>query len=241
METKWTAYTACFVVLTTIVGSLLYNNTGNKPTTQNMTYASRFASIVQHSRKVEDGNNNKQIQRDLGINILKQRIGDESIAETLTRLQLKFKPGREFIKMPMSSTVDENPYPYNYPSIRYVEWKDLTFDTKQILGTGLGYTKSSWNYMNAEVESKKFDQLSIKAQQSLQMIGIENYVWDCFINHYSSYSRQELKNLGLDQYTNLLSKVSYQRWSELKENEKYAAKQLCFSEHTWDEDPLGTW
>jgi len=69
METKWAAYTACLVILTTIVGSLLFGNTGNKPTTQKMTHASRFASIVQHSRKVEDGNNNKQIQRDLGINI----------------------------------------------------------------------------------------------------------------------------------------------------------------------------
>jgi len=197
-----------------------------------MTHNSRFANFY---------DNNKQTQRDLGINILNQRIGDESIAETLTRLQLKFKPGREFIKMPMSSTVDDNPYPYRYPSIRYVEWNDLSFDTKQILGTGLGYTKSSWNYMNAAVEAKKFDQLSIKAQQSLQMIGIENYVWDCFINHYSSYSRQELKNLGLDQYTNVLSNVSYQRWSELTVNEQYAATQLCFSQHTWDEDPLGTW
>jgi len=141
----------------------------------------------------------------------------------------------------MSSTVDENPYPYNYPSIRYVEWNDLSFDTKQILQTGLGYTKSSWNYMNAEVESKKFDQLSVKAQRTLMMLGIDKYVFDCFLNQYSSYSRQELNNLGLDQYTNLLSNVTYQRWSELKENEQYAATQLCFSEHTWDEDPLGTW
>jgi len=231
METKWAAYTACLVILTTIVGSLLFGNTGNKPTTQKMTHAKGI-------KRVED---NKQIQRDLGINILKQRIGDESIAETLTRLQLKFKPGREFIKMPMSSTVDENPYPYRYPFIRYVEWNDLSFDTKHMLETGLGYTKSSWNYMNAEVESKKFAQLTTTAQQSLQMIGIENYVWDCFFNHYSSYSRQELKKLGLDQYTNALSSVSYQRWSKLTKNEQYAATQLCFSQHTWDEDPLGTW
>lgn len=211
----------------------MYGNTGNKPAIQKMTHASKGIKPA----SMED----KQTQRDLGINILKQRISDESIAETLTRLQLKFKPGREFIKMPMSSTIDDNPYPYSYPSIRYVEWNDLSFDTKHILETGLGYTKSSWNYMNAAVEAKKFDQLSIKAQQSLQMIGIENYVWDCFINHYSSYSRQELKNLGLDQYTNILSNVSYQRWSELIENEQYAATQLCFSQHTWDEDPLGTW
>lgn len=197
---------------------------------------------TQRIHSMEDSNNNnKQIHRDLGIIILKQRVGDESIAETLTRLQLKFKSGREFIKMPMSSTVDENPYPYNYPSIRYVPWNELSFDTKQILGAGLGYTKSSWNYMNAEVESKKFSQLTIKAQQSAKMLSIDSYVWDCFFNRYSSYSRQELKNLGLDQYTNLLSSVSYQRWSELTGNEQYAATQLCFSEHTWDEDPLGTW
>ena len=142
----------------------------------------------------------------------------------------------------MSSTVDENPYPYSYPSIRFVEWNDLTFDTKHMLETGLGYTKSSWNYMNAEIESKKFDQLTRKAQKTLMRgLSMDSYVWDCFINHFSSYSRQELKNLGLDQYTNVLSNVSYQRWSELKEDEQYAATQLCFSQHTWDEDPLGTW
>lgn len=109
--------------------------------------------------------------------------GDESIAEMMSGIQLKFRPSN----MPEERTqsigiVEANPFPYNYPKIRYVPWHDLSKETKDIVEEEFGYNVVSWNYMSHIVESNAFSTFDAKQQKSLLMLGIDENVWDCFIN-----------------------------------------------------------
>lgn len=153
---------------------------------QNESHAARFAKNIGRNNQARELGRDKMM---VTTNELARAIGDETIAETLSRIQLKFKPGSQNNKRPMSDSITEttnnSPFPYRYPEIRYVQWNELSYATKEILETSLGYSKGSWNYMSNEIETKTFNELTTKQQRAANMLGIDGNVWDCFINRES--------------------------------------------------------
>ncbi|KAL3762766.1 LOW QUALITY PROTEIN: hypothetical protein ACHAW5_000202 [Stephanodiscus triporus] len=145
--------------------------------------------------------------------------GDESIAEMMSGIQLKFRPS----KMPEERTqaigvVEANPFPYNYPKIRYVPWHDLSKETKEIVEEEFGYNVVSWNYIASS--SNAFSTFDAKQQKSLLMLGIDENVWDCFINHYMAYDRGQLEEFGLGRYADTLLAAQSMDWKELSAAER---------------------
>lgn len=181
-------------------------------------------------------------------NRLHDAIEGESIAETLSRIQLKLKPESDRQKLMMMtpkmdprSSEEGNVFPYGYPKIRYVEWDDLTEWTTGILESSFGYKKGSWNRMSNTIESRDFSSLDDDQQKLLSLMAIDENVWDCFINHYSAYSRKDLQRKGLYDYVTTLTDMSSKKWARLNAEQKSAATQLCYSEDIWDKRTLGTW
>lgn len=277
---KCIAYTGLVGIAILISGLFISKHTSSpvhKPedtaSIQNESHAARFAKNIGRNNQARELGRDKMM---VTTNELARAIGDETIAETLSRIQLKFfKPESHNNARPMSDSIAEttnnNPFPYRYPEIRYVQWNELSYATKEILETSLGYSKGSWNYMSNEIETKTFNELTTKQQRAANMLGIDGNVWDCFINRescvycylnilqcithklyilhnilyamldYSSYNKRDLQSKGLDQYVSVLSEVVYKRWDELNDDAKQAATQLCFFQQTWDEETLGTW
>lgn len=116
--------------------------------------------------------------------------GVESIAETMTRTQLKLRPPPDIpVERTQSTGVvaegggGANPFPYNYPKIRYVPWHDLSKMTRDIVGgEEFGYNVVTWNYMSHDIEGSAYSALDPRQQKTLLMLGIDENVWDCFIN-----------------------------------------------------------
>jgi hypothetical protein len=114
--------------------------------------------------------------------------GGESIAEAMTRTQLKFRPPTDILEERTQSMGDlaeggTNPFPYNYPKIRYVPWHDLSKMTRDIVGgEEFGYNVVTWNYMSHDIEGSAYSALDPRQQKTLLMLGIDENVWDCFIN-----------------------------------------------------------
>ncbi|KAL3816036.1 hypothetical protein ACHAXA_010341 [Cyclostephanos tholiformis] len=176
-------------------------------------------------------------------------VGVESIAEMMTRIQLKLRPPTtDAVLEKRTESIDgvnvvetRNPFPYNYPKLRYVPWHDLSSETKVFLEGAFGYDIGSWNYMSHVVESRAYSTLDAKQRKSLLMLGIDENIWDCFINHYTAYDRDQLNGFGLGQYTDMLLAAETKYWSDLTANEREAATRFCFFKEVWDRDPLGTW
>mmetsp|Transcript_30395 Transcript_30395/g.55113 ORF Transcript_30395/g.55113 Transcript_30395/m.55113 type:complete len:392 (+) Transcript_30395:121-1296(+) len=173
---------------------------------------------------------------------LKARKDDESIAETLARTQLKLRPETRIKKRTQQSSASgNNAFPYRYPKIRYVPWNKLSKDTKEIVEKIFGYYEGSWNYMSHIIESKAFSDLTKSQQKNALFLGIDENVWDCFINHYASYNKQDLVRLGLYEHVTTLSNVISKTWEQLSKDEIQAATKLCYSKEVWNKETLGTW
>mmetsp|Transcript_15624 Transcript_15624/g.32976 ORF Transcript_15624/g.32976 Transcript_15624/m.32976 type:complete len:399 (-) Transcript_15624:52-1248(-) len=176
------------------------------------------------------------------------QIYRETIAESLARTQLHLRPEEETTSIMKTNTQTlsnnqqsgNSPFPHPYPTIRYVPWENLSHDTKQMVVKDFGYTKGSWNYMANVVEGKTFEMLTRNQQESAMVLGMNEDVWDCFINHYTSYSRNELENRGLYQHVRTIVNVS-KPWERLNDDEIHSATELCYSKETWNKLALGTW
>ena len=112
-------------------------------------------------------------------------VGNKSIAEIMTRIQLKLRPP----SMAMDAVLEErmeaidginvvemrNPFPYNYPKLQYIPWHNLSIKTKVqcwLVELHVDVVKS-WAYL----------MLDAKQWKSLLLLGIDKNIWDCFINH----------------------------------------------------------
>jgi hypothetical protein len=84
-------------------------------------------------------------------------VGVESIAETMTRTQLKLRP------------------PPDIPVER-------TQSMGIVAGEEFGYNVVTWNYMSHDIEGSAYSALDPRQQKTLLMLGIDENVWDCFIN-----------------------------------------------------------
>lgn len=132
------------------------------------------SSMVMYKREKNSDKDSKKVE-------LEDQLDGETIAEALTRMQPALRPEVELKKKRSGRTSVDNGFPYRYPTIRYVPWEELTDDTKEIVGD-FGYNKRSWNGMSHEIEGWAFADLSKGQQESALLLGIDENVWDCFIN-----------------------------------------------------------
>lgn len=170
-------------------------------------------------------------------------VVEESIAESMTRMQMKFRspPSSSSQRSSNVTTVDVNPYPCAIPQIRYVPWNKLTQDTQQIVSL-LGYDHSSWDYTtHALLEDAPFSAFSESQKKAALFIGIDECVWDCFFNHYKAYSTEMLAQLGLDGHVPTMLEMQSKYWKDMSDAERETAAKFCYFEQLWNEEPLGTW
>jgi hypothetical protein len=126
-------------------------------------------------------------------------VVDESIAERMTRMQFKLRPTTTDIVLEgrmasmgdleggttttKTTTTADSPFPYRYPKLRYVPWRDLSGETKDYVTRVFGYNVGSWNYMSSHaIEGMAYSALDKDQRTGLLMLGIDEDVWDCFIN-----------------------------------------------------------
>lgn len=168
---------------------------------------------------------------------------EESIAESMTRMQIKFRtpPSSSTSQRSPVSTVEVNPYPCAIPKIRYVPWNKLTADTQEIVSL-LGYDPSTWDYTtHASLEDAPFSAFSESQKKAALFIGIDECVWDCFFNHYKAYSTEMLTELGLDGHVTTILEIQSKYWKDMSDVEKETATKFCYFEEVWNEEALGTW
>ena len=124
------------------------------------------------------------------------------------------------------------------------------------LAEELDYGEWKWDYPGyyEDIEDTSFAwQEDIDV---LEQMGFNQYTWDCWINHYSDYTWEELECFGLDSaYMKLgWSKETWDSWDEddwpeqeftnwtlLYEEEQIAATELCYFPELWDQIPLEDW
>jgi hypothetical protein len=156
--------------------------------------------------------------------------------------------GQESIRLLANSRgIDE-------PEFRYVEWNDLGQAQKTAAGTGLDYTKATWNVPGtAEVELLAFSSLTTENMAAAIALGFSEEVWDCYVNHYDDYAWAELATEGVQQYFITLgwTEASWtgvadppasddEFFSDLSSGEKTAAEEICYNKLLWNGESLGS-
>ncbi|KAL9180791.1 hypothetical protein ACHAXT_011244 [Thalassiosira profunda] len=181
-----------------------------------------------------------------GMQMTAARNRGESIAEAFAQNDLQFRPaGNPGQMKAQTSESDANAsgFPHKYLAIRYVPWAQLSETTRSMMADDFGYNEEEWNTLESnDVEGSTFSQLTQGQKDGLSMMGINGDVWDCFVNHYSSYHRTDLQDLGIyEGAVELWNVRSEKDWDELSEKEVVWATRLCYTEEVWNGLTLGTW
>jgi hypothetical protein len=159
--------------------------------------------------------------------------------------------------VPSSSTMPSMaPIPYSRSSridVRYLSWDDLTDDqkTSAIL---LSYNRTSWDIPGTNpIEMLQYNSLTVEESAAAQTLGYTTpLTWDCWQNHYFNYNWTYLgaTYIQVVQWYEILGWNSIKwdnqlvdppltdgmTWYELRDNERYAAAQLCYTQQTWDRE-----
>ncbi len=149
-----------------------------------------------------------------------------------------------------------NGYPIAIPSLRFMPWKRIIADNNatqmELLQDSLGYDEFTWNVLRlADVEQNGWHELTSKESSAIEdVFSLDDAGWDCWINHYDSYSWSDLINSGI--YAHFIglgwSEVAWEDvegevdspeserklWHELDETEQYHATELCYIQENWD-------
>jgi hypothetical protein len=147
-------------------------------------------------------------------------------------------------------------YPIPIPSLRFMPWKEIIADNNttrlKLLQDTLGYDEFTWNVLRlAPVEQNAWYELTSSESNAVETIfGLDNAGWDCWINHYDSYSWADLMTSEIDEHFIGLgwSEASWvddegevgppaseeKQWHELNDVEQYHATELCFIQENWD-------
>ncbi|KAL7525514.1 hypothetical protein ACHAXR_001042, partial [Thalassiosira sp. AJA248-18] len=145
-------------------------------------------------------------------------------------------------------------FPYPYPYTRFTRWTELeTFERD--IARSLDYARNSWD--NLEIlylESNRFIDLNVQQQQSISSLGMDENMWDCYVNHYNGYYWSDLQAAGAAQYYAVLgwSEESWEEgiglpatedmyWEELSEVQQEAGHMLCYFRNSWDWISLAAW
>eukprot|EP00571_Detonula_confervacea_P011923 CAMPEP_0172304960 /NCGR_PEP_ID=MMETSP1058-20130122/6291_1 /TAXON_ID=83371 /ORGANISM="Detonula confervacea, Strain CCMP 353" /LENGTH=1111 /DNA_ID=CAMNT_0013016367 /DNA_START=17 /DNA_END=3355 /DNA_ORIENTATION=+ len=134
--------------------------------------------------------------------------------------------------------------------LRYVPWNRLDRNTQVVATEHLRYTKETWDNLGTNpIESLRWDDLSDKQKNASIELGFEDEVsWNCWMNHWESFSWKQLYTLKLTPYLTSLgwdlnSWNSQHRdtpmarkgdWSELTVEQRGNASQLCYYKTSYD-------
>ncbi|CAJ1936017.1 unnamed protein product [Cylindrotheca closterium] len=143
------------------------------------------------------------------------------------------------------------------PSFRFGDWKTTVYTNLTMLYfvDVFGYTETTWDMPGTNpIEHLSF--LDIHDQELLAYMGMSSFQYDCWINHYQSYSWNELECYGLAaEYTTLgwdadswgsihstkWTLKEEKEWGDLTPAEQDAARSLCYFPELWNGTPLGDW
>ena len=146
------------------------------------------------------------------------------------------------------------PIPYTRSpriDVRYLSWDDLTDDQKTA-AVLLSYNRSSWdNPGTNSIELLQYNSLSAEESSAAFTLGYTTpLTWDCWQNHYTSYNwtYSGATYIQVVQWYEILgwNAIKWEdklvdppltdgmTWYELRDNERYAAAQLCYTQRTWD-------
>lgn len=166
------------------------DNAAHKPTTLTSSQKEPERHLEDAAVQAESGSETiaRELKKKRKANPIEGRNEGETIAKTLARMKMKLRHpvNKQTMKMRSHSLNTEentdNVFPYRYPKIRYVQWNELSAETKEIVEEAFGYDEGSWNDISHDIESEQFSKLSDDHQKSALLLGIDENVWDCFIN-----------------------------------------------------------
>jgi len=148
---------------------------------------------------------------------------------------------------PAYVSADEFRFPT--PAFRYEPFHKLDSTSQNIAEEKLDYLELTWNnYGLAPVERKQWSSLTSNERDGASLLGYTEDTWDCFINHYEDYTWDELAEKGVQGYYEGLgwTREHWERtvdtivytesrwWTQLTDNEKQAANNLCYFKENWD-------
>lgn len=146
------------------------------------------------------------------------------------------------------STAGAQTFPYEKPAKRYTPWQSLSSADQSTAQSTLGYTPITWNVPNlAPVEQLGWWQFTDTQKSGAQSLGFSEDQWDCFINHFTSYTWAELDQFGHQSAYETLGwtedswdgsgespESESKWWGQLTSSEKAAANQLCYFQDNWN-------
>jgi hypothetical protein len=147
------------------------------------------------------------------------------------------------------SLVSANSFPVEKPAQRFKPFNQLDTTAQNIAEEKLGYTSSTWNNHGlAEIERSRWTSLTSNQRDAAVILGFGEKSWDCFINHYESYSWEELDAAGAQahyrglgwteehwtQETGESPSTESRWWDMLTDTEKASANGICYFEDNWD-------
>ena len=152
-----------------------------------------------------------------------------------------------------SSTTAQD-FPYPRPDIRYTSFEALSVADQITVQNALDYTPITWNVHGlAPVETLGWWQFSSDQKAGAEALGFTENTWDCYINHYMTYTWDELAAFGLTSSIETLgwSQDSWEGngespdteskwWGQLTNAEKDAARNLCYFEDNWNQADMTT-
>ena len=157
-------------------------------------------------------------------------------------------PSRLFRLLPVALQIDEAVY----PSIRFSLWNGTSPLIREA-AISLRYNHSTWNLPGtAEVEKLSYE--TINSTATMEVLGMNEVTWDCYMNHYGAFDWEELleeevqesfERLGwtreaweseIDEPT-----TEEEDWYELSDEQRLAASDICYFRETWDELDMDEW
>lgn len=150
----------------------------------------------------------------------------------------------------------------NVPMLRFKGWNELSDNAKQA-AVSLGYHEETWNIIgsNVPLETISYQLILEMAEKTnrdaLLTLGFTKpQQWDCYIQHYSDYTWDELDSkvnvqhhyvvLGWDRLmwnsnNRVIPEVEHKSWNDLTVEEQNAAHELCYFPQVWDDIPIPMW
>lgn len=142
-----------------------------------------------------------------------------------------------------------------FPYFRFKLWSDLSSAALSHAGT-LQYDVSTWNLPGTNsIESYAYDSIPTQAMKTaIDGLGFTPEVWDCYINHYRGYDWDELEDIGVQALFETVGwkeddwgkedgtiKAEEKLWEKLKDKEREALAQVCYTEELWDDVVFSDW
>jgi len=133
--------------------------------------------------------------------------------------------------------------------MRWVPWDDLDRDIQIEVSEALEYNRISWeNLKTNDVEKLRWSDLSDRKKDAAEMLGFDEWSWNCWMNNFESFSWKQLYEWELTTYLESLG-WNQQRWNgqngppilktnswdDLTSEQQQSAMQLCFYKTTYDE------